>query len=115
MTTKVPSHAVRVWVEGFALCIAFEDKSGTHVVMAPLNRHTSDGTNIGYEIFMNILREREKGGRGKIGTKFQPVQHDVEKAVRDFGKRRPSTKPRPGTPEQRAAAAEVVAKLIGKS
>lgn len=112
--SKIPAHAVRVWVEGFALNIAFEDKSGTHVAMAPLNRHTVDGTNIGFEIFMNICRERSKGS-GPISTKFQPTQHQVEQAVKNFGKKRKAQKPRPGTEEQRKHAAEVVAKLIGKS
>lgn len=107
--SKAPTSHVQVWVEGFALCIRIP---GSHSLMVPLNKFTTDGTNVGYEIFLNLLREREKG-RGGIGTKFAPVQHDVEKAVREFGKgKNARSRPRPGTEEQRAAAADVVAKLI---
>lgn len=111
MANKSPPSAVSVWVEGFALCVRIPN---SHTLMLPLNKLDASGLNIGYEVFLNILREREKG-RGPIGTKFAPVQYDVEKAVRDFHKR-PKAKPkaRPGTASQRDLASDVVARLIGR-
>lgn len=109
---KSPHSAVSVWVEGFSLCIRIPR---SHSLRLPLNKFDRDGNNIGYEIFLNLMRERERG-RGTIGTKFAPVQHDLDKAVRDWTKAKPAPKkPRPGTEEQRKAAAEVVAKLLWKS
>lgn len=108
MPDKAPDSAVLVWVEGKTLCYRIRN---SHSGRLPIDKFR-DGLNVGYEIFLNLLREREKG-RGPIGTKFAPVQHDVDKAVAAFGKKITKAKTRPGTAEQRAIAKDVVARLIG--
>lgn len=104
-TIHLPDHHVKVWLEGAALVVRLPD---SHTFMLPVDKWR-DGVNVGVSVFLDILRERGHGV-GTIGMKSSPVHHDVEKLVRDYGKKAKKVKERAGTPEQRERARVILKK-----
>lgn len=106
-TVHLPPSHVQVWLEGSALCVRVPN---SHTVMFPLDRYTKDGVNIGYALFIDLLRERSTQ-TGPIATPSAPVQYDIEKAIREFGK--PIKKPAANVSEAERDATRATLRKMG--
>lgn len=103
----IPASHVSVWLDGQALCIRIP---GSHEVRLPLDRWR-DGYNVGWEIFLSLLRERSRSP-GTIGTTSSPIQYDLDKMVAAYdGKIKKGKAKERFTKGQRDSARAVLKKL----
>ena len=71
----IPSYATYVWLAGNHLYVCFPPTVGSksHTVLFP-------ATDKGVALFLSVMRER-KAGELHIGTKGEPTQYQVERAL----------------------------------
>lgn len=107
-TVHLPASALHIWVEGASFVIRYPD---SHTIRLPTTKYTSDGVNVGFACLIQLLQARETEC-GPIASPSAPVQHDVDKMVRDFSKPvKKAKKEAPGTEEQRLAAQAVMRRM----
>lgn len=72
-----PQHAPRIWLSDSLIWMEFNTSKSdkTHTVHFPLSED-------GLALALDILKAR--GRDSKIASRGSPIQHDVEKLVRDF-------------------------------
>ena len=71
----IPSYCVYAWLNGDQLHVTFPPTLGTksHTVLFPANEK-------GMALFLSVLKER-KPGEIPIGSKAEPTQYQVERAL----------------------------------
>lgn len=77
----LPHYAVSVWLSGDKLMVAyppppFSDKGHTIVLPA---------TPAGFAVLADNLKERQREGYHKIGTKATPIQYNIDEIIRRMG------------------------------
>lgn len=77
----LPHYAVSVWLSGDKLMIAYPplpDHTKGHTIVLP-------ATPAGFAILADSLKERQREGYQKIGTKATPIQYDIDEIIRRMG------------------------------
>jgi hypothetical protein len=77
----LPHYAASVWLSGDKLMVAFPPLPGNikgHTVALP-------STAAGFAVLQESLRERQRDGYQKLGTKAVPVQYDIDEMIRRMG------------------------------
>ena len=85
----IPLHAARIWTEGHTLFLDFNG----HAVQIPLDKCSIEcgqtgsplARQLGWSTLLSVLRARETAGHSpSIGRAGAPVQHDIERMVKEF-------------------------------
>ncbi len=96
----VPSHAVKLWIEGHDLALEIPGtKELSHIVRYP-------ATERGISLMISMLRQRTRKV-GPITTKSAPINYQIEKDLKPTVIARKSK----ATPAQRAQARDILRKL----
>jgi len=92
----VPAHSANIWTEGHKLFLEL----GGHAVQISLDKCSIEtgpsnaplARQLGWSTLLSVLRSRETAGHTpSIGQKGSPVQHDIERMVKEYKAKKRTT------------------------